>query len=320
VSIQFDPDDWGGEDGDYVLDFLLALPVPTVVTLHAVRPGPTERQRALVAQLAAGAGAMSVLSEAARTVLASDYGLDPAGVEVLPYGIPDLPNREAAASKALVGLEDRTVIVGAGLLEPDNGFEQVVDGLPKVAARHPDVVFVIVGMTHPDVVRDAGEVYRTALRARAEALGVGERVRFVDELVGRVQMTRWLQAADVVVTPYLDLGTTIASPLVQALGAGRAVVSTRYLHALELLADDRGVLVQSTPAAIAEGIAALLADEQRRAEIGERAHAHTRSLAWTRAGTEHHRVYERVAVAARESGAAAAGGQAHLHSTQTSPR
>jgi glycosyltransferase involved in cell wall biosynthesis len=320
VSIQFDPDDWGGEDGEYVLDFLQELPIPAVATLHAVHPGPTAHQRSLLASVFEAAGATIVLSHAARTVLASDYGLDPAGIEVLPYGIPDLPNREAAASKVLVGLEDRTVIVGAGLLTPDNGFEQVIEGLPAVTARHPEVVFVIVGMTHPDELRDAGEVYRTALTARAEALGVGAHVRFVDELVGRVQMTRWLQAADVVVTPYLDLGTTLASPLVQALGAGRAVVSTRYLHALELLDEDRGVLVESTPPAIAEGIAALLDDERRRAEIGERAHAHTRSLAWTRAGMEHHRVYERVAVAASKTSTAAEGTQIGLESAQITPR
>jgi polysaccharide biosynthesis protein PslF len=154
---------------------------------------------------------------------------------------------------------------------------------------------VIVGATHPDVLRREGEAYRTSLKARADALRMGANVRFVPEFVGRVELTRWLHATDVFVTPNPDLDTMVSGPLTYAMAAGRAIVSTRYPYAVELLADGRGLLVASGPAAIAGGVLRLLANDKLRTTIGARAHEHSRQMAWTRVGAEYQRLFARVA-------------------------
>ena len=295
VSIQFDDVSWGGEDGEFVLDLVGALRVPAIVTLHAVTRQPTPRQRQLLVELVASVDTAVVMSRAAATVLEHDYGIKPARLVFIPYGVPDLPILDAEQIKPVVDLAGRTVILGAGMLDPDNGFERVIEALPAIARVHPDVIFAIVGATHPDVVDGAGEAYRDLLSTRAKSLGVGGHVRFVDEAVGRVQLTRWIQAADVVVTPYHDLGTTLASSLAQAMGAGRAVVSTRYAYAVELLAGGRGVLVSSTPEEIGAGLLRLLGNTRLRAAMGTRAHAYAGPMAWSRVGVEYQRLFDRLA-------------------------
>ena len=278
-----------------MLDFVGALRIPAAVTLHDVRRRPTPALRQLIVELVASVDIAVVMSEAARSVLKHDYGISAGRVEIIPYGVPDLPINDAEALKPVVDLAGRTMILGAGLLDPDVGFERVIEALPAIAKAHPDVIFAIVGASDPDVVGGDGAAYRGRLAARAEALRVTKHVRFVDEVVGRVQLTRWIQAADVVVTPYVDLGTTLASSLAQAMGAGRAVVSTRYAYAVELLGAGRGVLVASTPEAIGAGIVRLLDNPGQRAAMGARAHEYSRPMAWTRVGAEYQRLFDRLA-------------------------
>jgi glycosyltransferase involved in cell wall biosynthesis len=291
VSLQFDTAGWGGQDGEYVLDFAAGLKIPAIATLHSIRRRPTAHQRDVVAELTTRVHHSVVMSQAAFTALVDEYGVDAARVDVIPYGVPDLPILGSEAVKPLVDLAGHTVILGAGLLAPNKGFERVIDVLPTVVAAHPDVVFVVLGATHPDEKRDHGETYRESLVARARSLGVEASVRFVDQFVGRVELTRWLQAADVMVTPYLDLGSTLAGTLAHGMAAGRAVVSTRYPYAVELLAGSRGVLVSSTSAALVEGLLALLGNDRRRAAMGARAHAYARPMAWDRVGADYQRLF-----------------------------
>lgn len=272
-----------------------ALKLPAVVTLHDIPRSPTPRQREILVELLDSVASAVVLSDAASSLLTEAYDVDPFRVEVIPYGIPDLPIMSAETIKASVGLDGRAVLLSFGLLDPGKGYERVIDALPAIVAEHPNTTYVIVGATHPDVIRREGEAYRTALKARADALGMGAHIRFVPEFVGRVELTRWLHAADVFVTPNPDLETMVSGPLTYAMAAGRAIVSTRYSYAAELLADGRGLLVASGPAAIAAGVLRLLGNDKLRMTMGARAHEHSRRMAWTRVGAEYQGLFARVA-------------------------
>jgi glycosyltransferase involved in cell wall biosynthesis len=244
------------------------------------------------------AAATVVMSRSAATLLKSAYGVAARRVEVIPHGVPDLPLVDSATIKPAVGLEDREVILSFGLLGPDKGYELVLDALPDVVAAHPTVCYAIVGPTHPDVLTRDGEAYRESLMARVKALKLTKNVQFVDRYVGRVELTRWLQAADVFVTPYPDLDQTVSGTLSYAMGAGRAIVSTPYAYAADLLAAGRGVLVEpGRPAAFATALNELLGDDKLRTAIGRRAYEYSREMAWSKVGAEYNGVFRRVGAA-----------------------
>lgn len=285
VSIQHEYGIWGGEDGDHVLDFVRALRVPAVATLHTVLREPAPHQRAVLAELVALAESTVVMSRSAANLLAAGYGVQPGRVHVIPHGVPDIPLVDSATVKPALGLGGRDVVLSFGLLGPGKGYELAIQALPEVVAAHPEVVYVILGATHPDLVAREGEAYRQSLVDLVAQLDLGEHVRFVDRYVGRNELVHWLQAADVFVTPYPNLGQIVSGTLSYAMSAGRAVVSTPYAYAAELLADGRGVLVApASPRALAGGLSAVLGDESLRAGIGARAHAHTRRMLWPAVG------------------------------------
>jgi glycosyltransferase involved in cell wall biosynthesis len=294
VSIQFQEGIWGGEDGDTVLEFARALPLPSVVTLHTLHPDPTPRQHDILAELVESAGAVVVMSDAAARTLAASHGLEQDRVEVIPYGVPDLPVM-ADTVKTSVGLEGRRVLLSFGLLDPGKGYELVIDALPAILKAHPTTTYVIVGATHPDVRLRDGEAYRISLAGRAAELGVTANVRFVPEFVGRVELARWLQSADVFVTPNPDLDSMVSGTLSLAMAAGRAIVSTPYPYAVELLADGRGALAPPTAGDMAAAITRLLDDDAARTAMGALAHDHSRAMVWTRVGAAYQAVFARVA-------------------------
>ncbi len=174
VSVQHEYGIWGGEDGSAVLDFVRALDVPVVATLHTVLRDPTPNQRAILAELVRSVGATVVMSRSAATLLTDAYGVDPTKLDVIPHGVPDLPIVDAASIKPALGLAGRDVILSFGLLGPGKGYELAIDALPALVARHPTVCYVIVGATHPDLVRRDGEAYRTSLTERVERLGMAD--------------------------------------------------------------------------------------------------------------------------------------------------
>ncbi len=291
VSIQFASGIWGGEDGASVAEFLEGLRLPAVATLHTIPEHPTTSQRETLGLLIEGVATTIVMSQAAAALIASTYGADPKRTEIVPHGVPDLPLVDPETMKPGLGVEGRAVLVSFGLLGPGKGYELAIDALPKVVAAHPTALYVIVGATQPDLVRDDGEAYRDGLVARVRQLGLQQHVRFEDRFVGRVERTRWLQAADIVVTPYPNLGQTVSSTLACAMGSGRTVVATPYAYARELLADGRGVLVEPGSAdAMATALIDLLADHDRRSAIGRLAYDQTRPMVWSAVGAEYQRV------------------------------
>jgi len=267
-----------------------------VTTLHTVLRRPTGGQRAVLSTLIARSDATVVMSRAAAALLASVYGVDDRMLDVIPHGVPELPLVDPASVKPGLGVEDRKVMLSFGLLGPGKGLELALDALPTVVAQHPTVCYVIVGATHPELVRTEGEAYRSRLEAQVEALGLQDHVRFVDRFVGRVELLRWLEAADVFVTPYPKLDQIVSGTLSYAMGAGRAIVSTPYTYAAELLADGRGLLVPpGSPAALARALNDVLADHELRAALGRRAYAYSRRMIWSAVAAQYRQVFERVA-------------------------
>jgi glycosyltransferase involved in cell wall biosynthesis len=233
-------------------------------------------------------------------------------VSVIPHGVPELPLVESETIKPGLGLAGRSVLLSFGLLHPAKGYELAIDAMPAIVGAHPEATYVIVGATHPDLIRESGETYRTSLLDRVRRLGITDHVRFVDRFIGRVESSRWLEAADVVVTPFPDLTRTVSGSLSYAMGAGRAIVSTPYAYATEALADGRGVLVDGdSAAALASAVIGLLDDDERRAALGRRAYDYSRPMVWSEVGSEYRSLFARAAAGSRipitPSGLAAAG-------------
>jgi len=296
VSIQHEYGIWGGDDGGHVIDFVRALRLPAVATLHTVLQDPTVRQRAILSQLVDSVAATVVMSRSAAALLTSAYGVDARRLEIIPHGVPDLPLVDSASVKAGLDVEGRDVILSFGLLGQGKGYELALDALPAVIAAHPAALYVVVGATHPDLLRTEGEAYRQTLLAQVDRLGLRNHVRFVDRFVGRVELTHWLEAADIFVTPYPNLDQIVSGTLSYAMGAGRAIISTPYAYARELLADGRGILVApGSPADLAGALSQVLDDHELRAALGRRAYEHSRRMVWSAVGGEYRRLFGQVA-------------------------
>ncbi len=314
VSIQHEYGIWGGEDGAYVLDFVRALQIPAVVTLHTVLRNPTPPQRRILIELIGMAATTVVMSEAAASLLAHAYGVDPTRVEIVAHGVPHLPLVDPETVKPRLGLEGRSVVLSFGLLGPGKGYESAIAAMPAVAAAVPSALYVILGATHPSLLLHEGEAYRRKLEAEVAELGVTGHVRFVDRFVGRVELGTWLEAADVFVTPYPNLDQIVSGTLSYAMGAGKAIVSTPYAYARERLAHGRGVLVPGgSTDTLAAAFVELLQDRELRASLGRRAYAYSRDMVWSAVGEEYRRVFARAALRAMPSvvpiaGLAAVGG------------
>jgi glycosyltransferase involved in cell wall biosynthesis len=298
VSIQHEYGIWGGEDGEHVLEFVRGLRVPAVATLHTVLRDPTPRQRNVLQELIRLAEATVVMSSSAANLLRASYGVHPDRVHVIAHGVPDLPLVNPETVKPGLGIGNRKVILSFGLLGPGKGLELAIDALPAVAAVHPAVLYVIVGATHPSLVQREGEAYRMSLIDRIRRVGMQEHVQFVDRFVGKRELSQWLEAADVFVTPYPNLGQIVSGTLSYAMGAGRAVVSTPYVYATELLAGGRGILVP--PASVtdlAEALTRLIGDPALRGAIGRRAYDYSRSMVWSAVGAKYRALFSQFATA-----------------------
>jgi glycosyltransferase involved in cell wall biosynthesis len=285
VSIQHEYGIFGGDDGSYILDFLSALRVPAIATLHTVLKHPSDSQRSVVQRLAAECARLVVMSHVAKDLLATGYGVREPKVEMIAHGIPPMEACDREQLKAKFGVSGRRMMLTFGLLSPNKGIETVIRALPKVIRAYPDLVYFVVGATHPVIRRRDGEAYRTMLEREAEKLLVRDHVVFRDQFVTSEELRRYLQAADVFVSPYLSEAQVTSGALSFAMGAGAAVVSTPYWHAQELLADGRGCLFPFRDhEALAETLLRLLgsAAELRRVRVAATQFA--RNMAWPRVG------------------------------------
>jgi glycosyltransferase involved in cell wall biosynthesis len=283
VCLQHEFGIFGGEVGAHILVLLSGLTMPVVTTLHTVLADPTAVQRAVLNGVVEASSKIVVMAGKARELLRSVYHVPDDKIEVIPHGIPDVALVTPDAAKARVGFGGRSVILTFGLLSPNKGIEVMIDAMPSILQRRPDAVYVVLGATHPNLVRERGEAYRESLTARVRELGVEDHVVFLDQFVDQTTLLEFISMCDVYVTPYLNEAQMTSGTLAYSFGLGKPVVSTPYWHARELLADGRGVLVPfGNPAAIGNEIAALLTDDPRRQAMCERAYAVSRTMTWER--------------------------------------
>jgi glycosyltransferase involved in cell wall biosynthesis len=286
VSIQHEYGIFGGDDGGHIVDFVSALRAPAIVTLHTVLKHPSANQVAIVKALARSAQIV-VMSRVARDLLASSYGVSGAKVKIIPHGIPVMDREtDQQALKTELGVGGRRLLLTFGLLSPNKGIETVIRALPAVVRAYPDLIYFVVGATHPVIQRRDGEAYRTMLEREAEKLGVGEHLAFRGEFVPAHELRRYLQAADVFVSPYRNEAQVTSGALSYAMGAGAAVVSTPYWHAQELLSGGRGCLFPfDDHEALSRTLLELLGSPAELRRVREAAFAFADSMAWPGVGT-----------------------------------
>ncbi len=270
---------FGGKAGSHVLALLRELRMPIVTTLHTILSEPTPDQRRVMDEVLRLSSRVIPMSQHGAELLREIHGLSASKIDVIPHGIPSVVS--TPGSKARLGLEDKVVLLTFGLLSPDKGIEFVIDALPGVVKRHPTVVYVVLGATHPHVKDRHGEAYRSSLELRARALGVDAHLIFFDRFVTAEELNEFLAAADIYITPYLNLEQSTSGTLAYAIGAGKAVISTPYRYARELLADGRGVLVpERNSAAIADVLGRLLSEPEELNSLRAQALAHGRGMVW----------------------------------------
>jgi glycosyltransferase involved in cell wall biosynthesis len=279
VCVQHEFGIFGGKAGAHLLVMLRELRMPIVTTLHTILGEPSSLHQVTMEELAKLSDRLVVMSAHGGQLLRDVYGVSPEKIDLIPHGIPEVST--SIHSKDRLGVEGRTVIMTFGLLSPDKGIEHVIDALPAILARFPRCVYIVLGATHPHVKAHDGESYRLMLENRARALGVDDNVIFHNRFVSQEELTEFLAAADIYITPYLQPEQITSGTLAYAVGAGKAVISTPYRYARELLAGDRGILVPwRDPGAIGREVIGLLADEPARLAMSARAAAHGRGMTW----------------------------------------
>ncbi len=300
---------FGGDAGAHILTLAERSTLPLIVTLHTVLAQPSPAERHVMDRLVRRASRLIVMAESARATLRETYGVADDRISVIPHGVPDRAYVDPASVKSRFGLDGRKVVMTFGLLGPDKGIADVIEAMPAIVAAEPRALYVVIGATHPNLVREQGEAHRESLQRLAAERGVADHVRFVDTFLDQEDLLDWLEVADVYATPYLNLAQITSGTLSYAVALGKPVVATPYRHAMEILADDRGVLVPPRdPAAQAAAIGRLLADDAARAAMAARAYACGRTMLWPRIAERAMALAgEAMAAARRQIPAAAAG-------------
>jgi len=279
VSVQHEYGIFGGKAGNYLLTLLRKLRMPIVTTVHTILGKPDSMQRRAMNEIARLSRRLVAMSARGAALLHNVHGVPEHKIDIIPHGIPSVPF--ASSNKKELGIEGKSVIFTFGLLSPDKGIEHVIDALPVILAQYPDTVYVVLGATHPHIKERHGESYRESLERRAQGLGVDSSMIFHNRFVSRGELVKFLCAADIYVTPYLKPEQSTSGTLAYAVGAGKAVISTPYLYARELLADGRGILVPWRDSqTIARAVVDLLSDDAKRLALCARAAAHGRNMVW----------------------------------------
>ena len=282
VSVQHEYGIYGGPAGSHLLALLRELKAPVITTLHTVLLKPNADQYRVMQKLIAHSTRLVVMTERGKTILQEVYQAPPDKIDLIAHGIPDVPFGTPDSYKGQFGVGGKKVLLTFGLLSPNKGIEHVLHALSDVVAEFPDVVYIVLGATHPNELRTRNETYRLGLEAIAKKNNLENHVIFRNRFVELNELTEFIGAADLYVTPYLDEAQITSGTLAYAFGAGRAVISTPYWHAADLLKDQRGILVPFADLkAIAREVTALLHDETRRKAMSDNAYKLGRSMVWS---------------------------------------
>lgn len=294
VSLQHEYGIFGGRAGGYILTLLRELRIPIVTTLHTILRDPDPDQRRVLEEICLLSDRLVVMSERGAEFLRTVYNVPAEKIDLIPHGIPDIPFVDPSFHKDLFGVEGKIVLLSFGLLSPNKGIENVIEALPEIVKHHPNVMYIILGATHPHVLRNEGETYRLSLEALAHEKGVASHVIFYNRFVALDELVQFISAADIYITPYQDPAQITSGTLAYTLGAGKAVVSTPYWYAEEMLAEDRGALVPfRDPPALAAQVIDLLDNEAKRHAMRKRAYLFGRDMIWPQVARRYMQTFER---------------------------
>ena len=294
VCLQHEYGIYGGSAGRHILTLLRKLKMPLVTTLHTVLREPDMNQRMVLEEISRLSDRLIVMSELAAQLLREVYAVPGEKIDVIPHGVPDFQFMDPNYFKDRFGTEGKSVLLTFGLLSPNKGIENVIKALPAILARHPNVVYIVSGVTHPHIRRREGERYREELQALAAQLGVSSNLILVNRFVSAEELVEHVGAADIYITPYRQEAQIVSGTLAIALGAGKAIISTPYWHAKELLAEERGVIVPfENPDAIAEAVLRLLDNDGERHAMRKRAYLHSRETTWPKTARKYMASFQR---------------------------
>jgi glycosyltransferase involved in cell wall biosynthesis len=295
VCLQHEYGIFGGPAGSNILELLRRLQMPVVTTLHTVLREPNPEQRLVMAEIATLSDRLIVMSRQSSEILQEVFHVPAEKIDLIPHGIPDLPFTDPHFYKDAFGTEGKMVLLTFGLLSPNKGIENVIKALPDILRHHDNVVYMISGVTHPHILRHDGDKYRKSLQKLARELGVESNVIFHNRFVSPQELIELIGAADIYITPYKHKGQVVSGTLAYALSAGKAIISTPYLHAIELLDDERGALVPfDDPGAIAKKTLELLDNPTARHAMRKRAYLYSRDMVWNRVAQQYMGSFERV--------------------------
>jgi glycosyltransferase involved in cell wall biosynthesis len=283
VCLQHEYGIFGGPAGSHILALLRRLKMPVITTLHTVLREPNPDQRRVMEEIAALSDRLIVMSELSSQFLQEIFKVPGSKIDMVPHGVPDLPFLDPNFYKDRFGVEGKAVLLTFGLLSPNKGIENVIQALPQILSKHKNVVYIVAGATHPHILRREGDHYREHLQALAKEIGVKSQVIFHNRFVSPQEMVEFIGAADIYITPYRHEEQVVSGTLAYALGAGKAIISTPYWHAIELLDDRRGALVPfQDPDAIARKTVELLDTPAIRHAMRKRAYSYAREMVWKR--------------------------------------
>jgi glycosyltransferase involved in cell wall biosynthesis len=294
VCLQHEYGIFGGKAGSHILALLRELQMPVVTTLHTILREPDSQQHRVLEEIARISDRLVVMSAQGSELLQEVYRVPADQIDFIPHGIPDVAFVDPNFYKDQFGVEGKQVLLTCGLLSANKGIEYVIDALPQILSRHPEVVYIVLGATHPHVIRQEGEAYRASLERLARENGVADHVVFHNRFVDLQELVEFIGGADIYLTPYLNQAQTVSGTLAYSLGAGKAVISTPYWHAEELLAGGRGILVPFKDAgAIAERVIDLLDHGSERHAMRKRAYLYSREMIWPRVARRYMESFER---------------------------
>lgn len=295
VCVQHEFGIFGGENGRHVLTLMGRVRKPVVVTCHTVPDEPYGDQAEILRRMADSAARLVVMSDRARDLMIARYRAEPHKVVVIPHGVHPFPFVEPESHKTRLGLSGRKVLLTFGLIHRQKGIEHMIDAMPGIVARHPDAVYLVLGATHPCVLREEGEGYRNELKNRVKRLGLSDHVRFRADFLDLGGLLDHIAGADVCVMPYVSLDQAASGVLAYTMAMGRAVISTPTRYAAEMLAEGRGCLVPPADAtALGAEVLALLGDERRTLMMRRRAYAYTRPMTWPVVAGAYLRLFEKI--------------------------
>jgi glycosyltransferase involved in cell wall biosynthesis len=281
VCLQHEYGIFGGPAGSHILSLLRRLKMPVITTLHTVLREPNPDQRVVMEEIAAISDRLIVMSQLSSQFLQEIFKVPDSKIDMVPHGVPDLPFLDPNFYKDRFGVEGKAVLLTFGLLSPNKGIENVIQALPQILAKHKNVVYIVAGATHPHILRREGDRYRSYLQALAKEVGVESNVIFHNRFVSPEEMVAFIGAADIYITPYRHEAQVVSGTLAYALGAGKAIISTPYWHAIELLDDRRGALVPFQDSdAIARKAVELLDTPAIRHAMRKRAYIYARDMVW----------------------------------------